>query len=241
MKRAALCISGQPRFFEKGYETLKKNLFDANPDWEFDVFCHGWFNPEKIGEPYDCSYWNRGKSDIVQLDTLQKISELYKPISMEFSPEPIIKLTKPPEFYRPYLTDASVEITMSMFQSIFHSFSLALDHYGNAGTYNRCDLMIRTRYDINLQDPINLNNYKNNHVWYSPILDNPKINYPCDFLNFGDPASMLFYFTVFLNFDKLVSQGTKICGEKMIRKQLENADIPLQVADPIVKLHVFRS
>ena len=37
--RIALCLSGQPRSFEKGYEYHKKNLLDHH---DVDTFIHTW-------------------------------------------------------------------------------------------------------------------------------------------------------------------------------------------------------
>ena len=51
MKKIALCISGQPRFVEKGYEeVLKPFVLDGN---DVDVFIHSWIPDEdQIGKPY---------------------------------------------------------------------------------------------------------------------------------------------------------------------------------------------
>ena len=37
--KIALCFSGQPRSFEKGFEYYQKNLFDH---YDVDVFIHTW-------------------------------------------------------------------------------------------------------------------------------------------------------------------------------------------------------
>ena len=37
--KIALCFSGQPRSYEKGYEYYKKNLLDH---YDVDVFIHTW-------------------------------------------------------------------------------------------------------------------------------------------------------------------------------------------------------
>ena len=40
--KIALCISGQPRSFEKGYEYHYKNIIENN---DVDVFIHTWKSP----------------------------------------------------------------------------------------------------------------------------------------------------------------------------------------------------
>ena len=39
--KIAVCISGQPRAYDKGYEYLKKNLLDH---YDVDIFIHTWKN-----------------------------------------------------------------------------------------------------------------------------------------------------------------------------------------------------
>ena len=39
MSKIALCLSGQPRSVEKGYEFVKRNILDGN---DVEIFCHSW-------------------------------------------------------------------------------------------------------------------------------------------------------------------------------------------------------
>jgi len=46
--KIALCLSGQPRFFERGYEFIKKNIIDPNDN--VDIFTHLWFDKSDVGK-----------------------------------------------------------------------------------------------------------------------------------------------------------------------------------------------
>ena len=43
--KVALCLSGQPRVIEGGYQKLKSALLDYN---DVDVFVHTWFDPDNL-------------------------------------------------------------------------------------------------------------------------------------------------------------------------------------------------
>ena len=43
--KVALCLSGQPRVIEVGYQKLKAALLDHN---DVDVFVHTWFDPDNL-------------------------------------------------------------------------------------------------------------------------------------------------------------------------------------------------
>ena len=50
--RIALCLSGQPRFFEKCSQSLIDNLIDIyNPD----IFAHAWWDDNLCGKNFDTS------------------------------------------------------------------------------------------------------------------------------------------------------------------------------------------
>jgi hypothetical protein len=59
--KIALCLSGQPRCFEQGFEYHKKNLLDR---YDVTVFCHVWQTPKA--------------KDIFELYKPAKFEELYK-------------------------------------------------------------------------------------------------------------------------------------------------------------------
>lgn len=74
--RVALCISGQPRSVESGWECLKIIFEKNNPD----VFVHTWWDDEYLDEGVLTSH--TGKEINIHKDTLKVIEDLYNPISM---------------------------------------------------------------------------------------------------------------------------------------------------------------
>lgn len=234
--KIAVCISGQPRFYDLGYKTLKKNLIDANPNCYFDFYLHGWWNEKNIGKGYDASSWNIGKSDIVQENMVEKLVNLYNPKKILLEPEPKITFDDR-SIYNEVLTDATPEITFSMFTTIYRSFMIVPPQ-----KYYRYDYIIRTRYDINLKDPLIIEGISPKKLWYSPVLHNPKQNWPCDWLNIGSPNVMEKYFLTIDSIDGLVKRKKiPLCGERMIRGQMEKYQIGFQKANPVVNMELIRS
>ena len=61
--KTAVCISGQPRFFDVGQHFIYNNIIKPN---DCDVFLHAWYDKDKNkpGSPYSCASWNEGMSDV---------------------------------------------------------------------------------------------------------------------------------------------------------------------------------
>ena len=53
--KIAICLSGQPRFFEKGFENMKNKVLTLNQECSFDFFVHCWYNEKNIDKGYDCA------------------------------------------------------------------------------------------------------------------------------------------------------------------------------------------
>ena len=45
--KVALCLSGQPRVVEVGYQKLKATILDNN---DVDIFIHTWFDPDNLSQ-----------------------------------------------------------------------------------------------------------------------------------------------------------------------------------------------
>jgi len=94
--KIALCLSGQPRAFDKGYQFYKQNLFDH---YDVDTYIHTWTN----------------------LDSHLKdsLEDLYKPILIKYEDEPVIdfsKYTRTPNIIR-----HTPKATYCAFYSIYQS------------------------------------------------------------------------------------------------------------------------
>jgi hypothetical protein len=78
--KVALCISGQPRSVESGWESLKVIIENNNPD----VFVHTWWDDTYLDEGVPTSHM--GTETNIHKDTLRVIEDLYNPISMVVDP-----------------------------------------------------------------------------------------------------------------------------------------------------------
>lgn len=70
--KIALCLSGQPRYVAKGYESLKTQLLEKH---DVDVYGHFWWNPEHLDKPFRFHCLDR-----LDPNDLGRIFELYQPI-----------------------------------------------------------------------------------------------------------------------------------------------------------------
>ena len=171
----ALCLSGQPRLFKRGYKYIKNFLID---EYNIkDVFCHFWWNPQQNtqgtlaiypgnymrypGIGYDNQYKAEG-------NILKELKTLYNPIHIEYDNPPqniyltheqiklfITQVTNKepnwnnyPDGYKKYLYNHLKSMIDSQFQS---------SHFKRVYEQNRgkkYDLVVRTRYDFALNTKI---------------------------------------------------------------------------------------
>tara|TARA_B100001094_G_C18176222_1_gene798014 strand:+ start:973 stop:1749 length:777 start_codon:yes stop_codon:yes gene_type:complete len=84
--KIALCLSGQPRFVEECYPSIRDNVIDVNSlRGEVDVFMHGWTPDEK--EPYKFGGDGEWKNKRLSQNDLQKAQDLYDPVAAKFEPQ----------------------------------------------------------------------------------------------------------------------------------------------------------
>jgi hypothetical protein len=165
----ALCLSGQPRLFKRGYKYIKNFLID---EYNIkDVFCHFWWDSQyntqgtfgtwNFLKYHDLGHDNQYKSEG---NVLNELIKLYNPIHIEYdAPPKNLSLTPEqvkfyttqytgkesiwenyPEEYRQYLYTHLKSIIDSQFQS--SHFKRV--HEQNKG--KKYDLVVRTRYDFAL-------------------------------------------------------------------------------------------
>ena len=152
--KIALCISGQPRMFEKGYLDLKKYYLDK---YNIDVFIHTWkdviykgteFYPEDIGNK-QYIYSDKIFSDLIKL----------------YNPQSIL-IDNQIKFVSPDITGPtwrqSLQNCASMWYSIYKCNELKQNY--EMLTNTTYDFVIRTRTDLKFD--IVLNDFDN----YDPSL-----------------------------------------------------------------------
>ena len=110
-------------------------------------------------------------------------------------------------------------------KSMFYSISKSLDLLLNYS--KKYDAVIRTRFDIFLQDKLDLNTYPLNKGIYSPdMCRNPKVI--SDWFNFGSIKNIMPYRDMFYNYDLLRSLSVNVhSGEEIITTILKQFNIKM--------------
>ena len=148
--KIALCLSGQPRGLPLSLEILKANLIGIE---NMDIFLHAWYDPDTIGQPYDSA----------QSSTLGHVGFVHprtEELLLSLNPKDyIMEPQKEFPFARRFASrpDANQEKMVSIFYSIYMANLLKKRHeLLNDFKY---DLVIRTRYDMWYEKPIDVMEY----------------------------------------------------------------------------------
>ena len=215
--KTAVCISGQPRFFDIGQHFIYNNIIKPN---DCDVFLHAWYDKNKPGSPYSCASWNEGMSDVSGEETDRILLEMYQPKLYTFEPE--YKSFPTPRDIEEYetknTTDATANIIFSMFDSICKSIKLK-EKYEKENDFTY-DCVVRLRYDCAVIDSIDFSGISKhqdfaNSIYYCDVIRNP--NVMCDYFNFGSSKNMDKYAEIFDNLDSYWNEDKALlCGEEML-------------------------
>lgn len=156
--KIALCLSGQPRYLDIGYQYLY-NIFLSK--YDVDVFSHIWFDEKLTNKDIDfCIRYNR--SHKWEKNSDKKVLDLYKPKKYIFEP--------PKQFSTQPFLGANFELikpenVLSMYYSIEQANKLKKE-YEEENNF-KYDVVIRSRTDIILQNfNLNLLNLENKIYYY---------------------------------------------------------------------------
>lgn len=150
--KIALCLSGQPRFIEKGIESLKSNVLHNK---NIDIFIHCWYDENNKNIKFDSSqYYLNSK--------VGSQSEKTKEILYSLNAKKIF-LESPKTFHEfNHLIDlptAKQTKLASMFYSCYQANELK-KIYEEENKF-KYDLVIKTRTDILYKNKINIFDYLN--------------------------------------------------------------------------------
>jgi hypothetical protein len=156
--KIAFCLSGQPRFVEKGVDSFQKNILKNN---NVDIFIHNWYDKNNKNKKFDSSQFYLDSKTGHQ-------SEKTESILNNLSPKKII-LEQPKNFEEfSHLVDlptAKQTKLASMFYSMYRCNQLKKEYeHENGFIY---DLVIKTRIDIEYNQQLDIlklinDNYENN-------------------------------------------------------------------------------
>ena len=189
--KIALCLSGQPRSFEKGYEYHKRNLLDH---YDVDVFIHSWYYPEEM---------------------LDEIEALYKPKDVSYElPLNINQFSK----YKVGNPQYPAYNTGQMFYSVFMSNHICRKY---SQTLNvNYDVVIRSRFDFALNVKLPYELTENNYIYVPGCRQNPSHTIANDQFAYGRPNVMNLYTQTYNNMDLLYDNGCPFNGEELMSANL---------------------
>lgn len=219
--KIAYCISGQPRFFEKGYESMFLKFIENNKEHSTDVFIHTWHNPDLVNQQYDSSEWNVGISDTYKENTIDNICKLYKPKK--------ILVERPIDFkikqqYDTNKAKQPTNITFSMFNSIYKSNELKKQ--AEAEELFKYDFVIRSRFDWFLKEQINIEDLDRNTLYIPNRC--PTENAYNDQFAIGSSKDMDIYCDTYNNieahwyFDKIMLSNESLLYHQLHKNKVTN-------------------
>lgn len=184
--KVAVCISGQPRLYKKGFETIHENLIKPN---DADVFIHLWHDVDKENEKYDVPQRVKKQKRNSKIDpgVLSEIYRLYQPKAMKVEPQK--DFTERKYAYNKGGGVSSGFNTYSMFYSIQKANELKSDEekkYGFKQFRQNYDVVVRCRTDLNIKTKIDLSEFRD---------DFDKMNVPPVFVKHNDHCPDIFMFS----------------------------------------------
>lgn len=196
MAKIALCLSGQPRSFEKGYEYHKRNLLDH---YDVDVFIHAW-----------------------ESDGLEEYAKLYNPVAMMIEKSLVgnfdEQYTNTPNAER-----HPPRFTVAMLHSIYKSCELKTTHELISKTVY--DWVIKSRSDYALNVVIPFNELDNTKLYIPNCRMVPERDFGNDQFAFGGSDVMNKRMSIYLNMNHFYEQGVQMIGEDMMKAQLHETGL----------------
>lgn len=139
MHKIAVCLSGHMRLFEECHSWFIRNVVNYNPEFEFDYFIHTWNNRDKNNEQFisenDLSIY---EPTHVVIEQQKHLWDMHKYLSL-------------PEVHIHSATDGSH--VLFMFYKMYKCHQLI--YLSN----KKYDLVMRTRPDVNFDDPFDLKRF----------------------------------------------------------------------------------
>jgi hypothetical protein len=194
--KIALCLSGQARSFQLGYEYHKKNLLDH---YDVDVFIHTWYN-----------------------DDLGEYFKLYKPVATMIE-QPLVGNFDQRYTNTPNMEKHPPRYTVAMLHSIFKSCELKVAQ--EMTTKKKYDWVIKSRSDYALNVKIPFEELDNTKVYMPNCRMAPERDFGNDQFAFGGSNVMNGRMSIYLNMNHFYDQGVQMIGEDMLKSQLHQTGL----------------
>lgn len=219
-KRIALCLSGQLRFVNRAYtEVIYPFVLEGNG---IDVFIHTWaIDDDQDGRPYI-----NGSGHImgnpVDKNVMLDILNLYNPVKCLIQKQVEFEYGKYSERAMPGIRS---DYMYSMFYSIYKANQLKID-YERENNF-KYDIVIRSRFDVKLMSKIDLAVPTDKMYLPSGCFDSTKGYVDC--FGYSNSELMNVYCDTFNHIDRILNlYPIGMCGEYILRKQLDEHNIPIE-------------
>lgn len=209
--KVALCISGQMRFLESGFNKLNNNLLLPN---NCDVFIHSWFDESMIGKNYS-SRWDYKVGENITTNAINmynpKLYNFESPIDFSY------KVDKYDEDRVLGVYPRIIKTSHSMFYSIMKCNELKSEYEKNNNF--KYDCVIRARFDYNLTTKIDVSKLDLNNVYVNNGCMHEKL---CvnDHIAISNSVNMDYYSDVFNNIDNIYNEGSRYNPEVILGRYI---------------------
>jgi hypothetical protein len=205
--RIAVCLSGQPRFLDAGYQQIFEKIISKYNDVDF--FIHTWWNDELNAKGANRNY-------TFKPDTLKLIMDYYKPRLILNEPQMNFNIYNDVDYetinpISPY----------SMFYSIKASNDLK-NFYEKKNNF-KYDVVIRCRFDILINRfDINLSDIDLSYI-YTDTVGN---GFPNDQLAISNSENMDYYCSLYDKINDYYNEGFRnFVGERLLRHHLKDSKL----------------
>jgi hypothetical protein len=206
--RIAVCLSGQPRFLDNGYQQIFEKIISKYNDVDF--FIHTWWNDDELNAK------GANRNYTFNVDTLKIIMDYYKPR---------IILNEPQMNFNIYKDVDYETINPISPYSMFYSIKIANDlksYYENKNNF-KYDVVIRCRFDISIENfDINLSEIDLSYI-YTDTVGN---DFPNDQLAISSSENMDYYSSLYDKINDYYNEGFRnFVGERLLRHHLKDSKL----------------
>ena len=205
--RIAVCLSGQPRFLERGFKQISEKITSK---YDVDFFVHTWWNNDNMNAI------GSNRSHIFDENTLELIMRYYKPKLM---------LNEPQINFNIY-DDVDYELINPISPySMFYSIKVSNDlksFYEKKNNF-KYDAVIRCRFDISIENfDINLSEIDLSYI-YTDTVGN---GFPNDQFGLSNSENMDYYSSLFDKINNYYNEGVRnFVGERLLRYHLKDSKL----------------
>lgn len=244
--RTAILISGYLRYFEECFPYFFHNLYlPLKEHLEVDIFCHTWKNiPEEYFGLHKFKEEHGVDVSHPELN-IGRFIELYKPTSIVvedfFETKDKLRLSNfcnvediKDELYSPKLWRDGILHTTGQYYKIYQTNNLKIQHEKQNGFIY--DLVIKTRSDCCLPNPINISNIFKDHLYVADYGDDSKM--VADSFYAGDSQILNYICNIYEEFPYFYSKAKELkhgfAVEKMLYLYLKNKYPMIRVNGSII-------